>query len=103
MGMPNYPGYTPGLIHPGLTAGPTPFVPPNHLPTFQPKVLAFLAPYLYAIMHKVPNDTRRWLKQIKNVNTLWFKNFEALRMCQFGGVLTCVVEPSSCLRHANVH
>lgn len=38
LGMPNYPGYAPGLMHPGLTAGPTPFVPPNHLPTFQPKV-----------------------------------------------------------------
>ncbi|KAL3274149.1 hypothetical protein HHI36_015563 [Cryptolaemus montrouzieri] len=38
--IPNYPGYTPpGLMHPGLTAGPTPFVPPTHLPTFQPKSL----------------------------------------------------------------
>ncbi|XP_045478502.1 extensin-like isoform X3 [Harmonia axyridis] len=38
LGIPNYPGYTPpGLMHPGLTAGPTPFVPPTHLPTFQPK------------------------------------------------------------------
>ncbi|KAI4455897.1 fibrosin family member [Holotrichia oblita] len=35
--MPNYPGYTPSLLHPGLTAGPTPFVPPNHLAPFQPK------------------------------------------------------------------
>ncbi|VEN46732.1 unnamed protein product, partial [Callosobruchus maculatus] len=40
LGLPGaYPGYTPGLIHPGLTTGPTPFVPPNHLPTFQPKSL----------------------------------------------------------------
>ncbi|KAJ8923431.1 hypothetical protein NQ315_001990, partial [Exocentrus adspersus] len=38
IGLPaTYPGYTPGLMHPGLTTGPTPFVPPNHLPTFQPK------------------------------------------------------------------
>ncbi|KAJ8928047.1 hypothetical protein NQ314_019417 [Rhamnusium bicolor] len=38
IGLPgSYPGYTPGLMHPGLTTGPTPFVPPNHLPTFQPK------------------------------------------------------------------
>ncbi|KAK9883849.1 hypothetical protein WA026_002047 [Henosepilachna vigintioctopunctata] len=38
--IPSYPGYTPpGLVHPGLTAGPTPFVPPTHLPTFQPKSL----------------------------------------------------------------
>ncbi|XP_018566132.1 protein enabled homolog [Anoplophora glabripennis] len=38
MGLPpSYTGYTPGLMHPGLTSGPTPFVPPNHLPTFQPK------------------------------------------------------------------
>lgn len=45
LGVPGYPGYSPGLMgHPGLTTGPTPFVPPNHLPTFQPKVsvLAFL-------------------------------------------------------------
>ncbi|XP_060523223.1 autism susceptibility gene 2 protein homolog isoform X2 [Cylas formicarius] len=40
LGMPSYAGYNPGLIgHPGLTTGPTPFVPPNHLPTFQPKSL----------------------------------------------------------------
>ncbi|KAK9718656.1 Autism susceptibility 2 protein [Popillia japonica] len=38
--MPNYPGYTPSLLHPGLTAGPTPFVPPNHLAPFQPKTVA---------------------------------------------------------------
>ncbi|XP_030752083.1 autism susceptibility gene 2 protein-like isoform X3 [Sitophilus oryzae] len=38
LGVPGYPGYNPGLMgHPGLTTGPTPFVPPNHLPTFQPK------------------------------------------------------------------
>ncbi|XP_074031929.1 tay bridge kinase isoform X2 [Leptinotarsa decemlineata] len=38
MGLPGaYPGYAPGLMHPGLTTGPTPFAPPNHLPTFQPK------------------------------------------------------------------
>ncbi|XP_066153560.1 autism susceptibility gene 2 protein homolog isoform X4 [Euwallacea fornicatus] len=38
LGVPGYPGYSPGLIgHPGLTSGPTPFVPPTHLPTFQPK------------------------------------------------------------------
>ncbi|XP_072394312.1 uncharacterized protein [Diabrotica undecimpunctata] len=38
IGLPGtYPGYTPSLMHPGLTTGPTPFVPPNHLPTFQPK------------------------------------------------------------------
>ncbi|CAH1116333.1 unnamed protein product [Phaedon cochleariae] len=38
IGLPGtYPGYTPGLMHPGLTTGPTPFVPPTHLPTFQPK------------------------------------------------------------------
>ncbi|XP_076274162.1 tay bridge kinase isoform X8 [Rhynchophorus ferrugineus] len=40
LGVPGYPGYNPGLMgHPGLTTGPTPFVPPNHLPTFQPKSL----------------------------------------------------------------
>ncbi|CAH0564770.1 unnamed protein product, partial [Brassicogethes aeneus] len=38
LGMPNYPGYSaPGLMHHGLTTGPTPFAPPNHLPPFQPK------------------------------------------------------------------
>ncbi|KAG5894293.1 hypothetical protein JTB14_007437 [Gonioctena quinquepunctata] len=38
IGLPgSYPGYAPGLMHPGLATGPTPFVPPNHLPTFQPK------------------------------------------------------------------
>lgn len=37
MGLSSYPGYSPGLLHPGL-GGPTPFVPPNHLPAFQPKV-----------------------------------------------------------------
>lgn len=37
LGIPNYPGYSPSLLHPGLT-GPTPFVPPNHLPAFQTKV-----------------------------------------------------------------
>lgn len=43
LGVPGYPGYSPGLMgHPGLTTGPTPFVPPNHLPTFQPKVSFFL-------------------------------------------------------------
>lgn len=40
IGMPpGYPGYTPGLLHPGL-GGPTPFAPPNHLPPFAPKVSA---------------------------------------------------------------
>ncbi|KAL1498210.1 hypothetical protein ABEB36_009046 [Hypothenemus hampei] len=40
LGVPGYPGYNPGLIgHPGLTTGPTPFVPPTHLATFQPKSL----------------------------------------------------------------
>nr|XP_022916620.1 autism susceptibility gene 2 protein-like isoform X2 [Onthophagus taurus] len=39
MAMSNYPGYTPSLLHPGLTAGPTPFVPPNHLGPFQPKAI----------------------------------------------------------------
>lgn len=39
IGLPStYPAYTSGLLHPGLATGPTPFVPPNHLPTFQPKV-----------------------------------------------------------------
>lgn len=37
LGMPPYPGYSPGLLHPGL-GGPTPFVPPSHLPSFAPKV-----------------------------------------------------------------
>lgn len=37
IGLSSYPPYSPGLLHPGL-GGPTPFVPPNHLPTFQPKV-----------------------------------------------------------------
>ncbi|XP_019881497.2 fibrosin-1-like protein isoform X3 [Aethina tumida] len=37
LGMSSYPGYTPSLMHPGLTAGPTPFVPPNHLTSFQHK------------------------------------------------------------------
>lgn len=37
LGMPTYPGYTPSLLHPGL-GGPTPFVPPSHLPSFAPKV-----------------------------------------------------------------
>jgi hypothetical protein len=37
MGMPAYPGYAPGLLHPGL-GGPTQFVPPSHLPSFAPKV-----------------------------------------------------------------
>ncbi|KAK5637809.1 hypothetical protein RI129_000010, partial [Pyrocoelia pectoralis] len=36
MGLPGYPSYSSSLLHPGLT-GPTPFVPPNHLPPFQPK------------------------------------------------------------------
>lgn len=43
LGMSAYPGYTPSLLHPGLTAGPTPFVPPNHLPSFQPKVGFFFS------------------------------------------------------------
>ncbi|XP_017966694.1 autism susceptibility gene 2 protein homolog [Drosophila navojoa] len=35
---PGYTGYNPtGLLHNGL-GGPTPFVPPNHLPSFAPKV-----------------------------------------------------------------
>ncbi|KAF5269639.1 hypothetical protein FQR65_LT05978 [Abscondita terminalis] len=37
IGLPGYPSYSSSLLHPGLT-GPTPFVPPNHLPPFQPKV-----------------------------------------------------------------
>lgn len=40
LGMPGaYPGAygAPGLLHPGL-GGPTPFVPPSHLPSFAPKV-----------------------------------------------------------------
>lgn len=41
LGMPGaYPGAygAPGLLHPGL-GGPTPFVPPSHLPSFAPKVI----------------------------------------------------------------
>lgn len=38
LGMPSYPGYSPSLLHPGL-GGPTPFVPPSHLPSFTPKVI----------------------------------------------------------------
>lgn len=37
LGMPPYTGYTPSLLHPGLS-GPTPFVPPTHLPNFAQKV-----------------------------------------------------------------
>lgn len=37
LGMPAYPGYTPSLLHPGLS-GSTPFVPPTHLANFVPKV-----------------------------------------------------------------
>uniref|UniRef100_A0A182TYE3 Uncharacterized protein n=1 Tax=Anopheles melas TaxID=34690 RepID=A0A182TYE3_9DIPT len=37
IGMPAYPGYPPGLLHPGLS-GPTQFVPPSHLQSFVPKV-----------------------------------------------------------------
>uniref|UniRef100_A0A1B6C7C7 Uncharacterized protein n=1 Tax=Clastoptera arizonana TaxID=38151 RepID=A0A1B6C7C7_9HEMI len=35
LGLSSYPGFSPGLLHPGL--GSTPFAPPNHLPTFTPK------------------------------------------------------------------
>lgn len=37
LGMPAYPAYGPGLLHPGLS-GPTQFVPPSHLQSFVPKV-----------------------------------------------------------------
>ncbi|CAH1136027.1 unnamed protein product [Ceutorhynchus assimilis] len=51
LGVPTYPGYNPGLMgHPGLTTGPTPFVPPNHLPTFQPKSLSSQDPSKPKIM-----------------------------------------------------
>ncbi|XP_052562443.1 proline-rich protein 36 isoform X6 [Culex pipiens pallens] len=36
LGMPAYPAYGPGLLHPGLS-GPTQFVPPSHLQSFVPK------------------------------------------------------------------
>ncbi|XP_018319057.1 autism susceptibility gene 2 protein isoform X2 [Agrilus planipennis] len=36
LGLPSYPSYSPSLLHPGLT-GPTPFMPPNHVQSFQPK------------------------------------------------------------------
>lgn len=39
LGLPSYPGYSPSLMHPGI-GGPTPFVPPTHLPSFAPKVSA---------------------------------------------------------------
>jgi hypothetical protein len=32
----SYPGFTPGLLHSSM--GHTPFTPPNHMPTFTPKV-----------------------------------------------------------------
>lgn len=50
LGMP-YTGYSPGLLHPGL-GGPTPFVPPSHLPSFAPKVnfkLVFLKFFSYTM------------------------------------------------------
>jgi len=37
LGLTSYPGFSPGLLHPSL-GGSTPFAPPNHLPTFTPKV-----------------------------------------------------------------
>ncbi|XP_050299005.1 autism susceptibility gene 2 protein-like isoform X3 [Anthonomus grandis grandis] len=42
LGVPGYPGYSPGLIgHPGLATGPGgPFVPPTHGMPFQPKSLS---------------------------------------------------------------
>uniref|UniRef100_A0AAR5QAP4 Uncharacterized protein n=1 Tax=Dendroctonus ponderosae TaxID=77166 RepID=A0AAR5QAP4_DENPD len=51
LGVPGYPGYNPGLMgHPGLATGPTPFAPPNHLPTFQPKSLTAQDPTKPKIM-----------------------------------------------------
>lgn len=45
-----YPGYSPGLMHPGL-GGPTPFVPPSALPTFTPKVIDYFNTKLYLILY----------------------------------------------------
>ena len=70
IGMPNYPGYTPGLVHPGLTAGPTPFVPPNHLSTFQPKVCIFVQCCHVCMPSciKELSDTHCFLKIAREVN-----------------------------------
>lgn len=32
-----YPGYSPSLMHPSI-GGPTPFMPPTHIPPLAPKV-----------------------------------------------------------------
>lgn len=37
LGVPGYPGYTTNLLHPPSLSG-TPFVPPNHVTSFAPKV-----------------------------------------------------------------
>lgn len=56
MGLPaggGYAGYaTTGLLHSGL-GGPTPFMPPNHLTSFAPKVsecLVFIELHLWRIL-----------------------------------------------------
>lgn len=36
-----YPGYSPGLMHPTI-GGPTPFMPPTHIPPLAPKVSSIL-------------------------------------------------------------
>jgi len=53
MGLPpgGYSGYTSaGLLHSGL-GGPTPFMPPNHLTSFAPKVRSCCLPITYELLN----------------------------------------------------
>lgn len=52
IGLPGYPGYNSGLLHPGL-GGATPFMPPGHLTSFAPKVKL-----LFRIMHSTAEEVK---------------------------------------------
>lgn len=41
LNLTGYSGFNTGMIHPGIGPPATPFVPPNHLTSFAPKVRVF--------------------------------------------------------------
>jgi len=68
LGLTSYPGFSPGLLHPSL-GGSTPFAPPNHLPTFTPKV--------YII--NIQRSELRFVLYVSTVQfatTSWFRSYD---------------------------
>ncbi|KAJ8982541.1 hypothetical protein NQ317_005543, partial [Molorchus minor] len=92
LGLPgSYPGYAPSLMHPGLATGPTPFVPPNHLTTFQPKSVTPQDPTKPKIM-----KTGKW--NAMHVRVAWEIYHHQQKSGEAKGSITAAKPPTDLLR-----